>query len=472
GIFGNGGGGGVGGQAAPRISNYYSPFDFDAASKANAANPDGSALTYFYASHDKTAWYGLRSTYRTLLGQYINLSAGLDLRYYHGTHYQEVTDLLGADYVSFNYSGNAGTGTGSGDINNPVYNAVVGSKIYYYNKDYVQSAGAFAQAEYSKKDFTAFVTLAGSENGLKRTDYFNYLNSDPNQTTPYVNFSTVQAKGGANYNINSQMNVFANIGYLTKPPYFGNVFENFTNQINKDAVNEKLFSYELGYGFKTSTFRADLNLYRTSYLDRAFASSYSDAATNQIYTSNISGVNELHQGVELELKYRPIKEISLGGMLSLGDWKYSSNAGPVTVFNNQQQPIATVSQVFLKGQKVGDAAQTTSAVFADIYLVPQLKVGVTYNFYGDYTAYVPFQNYTSPDLHPYKIPDFSLWSLNGVFRFKMAGFDSELIATVNNLLNTKYISDGQDYNAAGLASGVTGFYGLGRVFTTGFRLKF
>jgi iron complex outermembrane receptor protein len=477
GIFGDGGGGGVNSTLAftqyPRISNFYSPIDFDAMAKTNAASADGSASSYFYDSHDKTAWYGLRSTYRTLLGKYINLSAGIDLRYYHGTHYQEVTDLLGADYVQFNFSGNPTQGTAGGNINDPVYSAVVGDKIYYYNKDFVRSEGAFAQAEYSKKDFTAFVTLSGAENSDQRVDYFTYLNSDPNQTSPWVSFTTMQAKTGANYNINSQMNIFANIGYLTKPPYFDNVFESFTNQINKSAINEKLFSYELGYGYKVSGFSANLNLYRTSYMDRAFSSSFPDAATQQLYSANISGVGELHQGAELELKYRPIKEIIVGGMLSLGDWHYDSNAGPVTVYNNAHQYVGTVPIVDLKGEKVGGAAQTTAAVFADIYVVPQLKIGATWNYYGNYTSFVPFQNYNTPGIQPYKIPDFSLWSLNGVFKFKMAGFDSELIATVNNLLNTKYISDAEeDGPTFGQASDAVVYYGLGRIFTTGLKVKF
>ena len=477
GIFGDGGGGDIGGSVSdndlPRVSNFYSPFDFDAVAKTNAASPDGSASTYFYDSHDKTAWYGLRSTYRTTIGKYIDLSAGIDLRYYHGTHYEEVSDLLGADYVLYDYSGSAGTGSGAGDINNPIYRATVGDKIYYYNKDFVASEGAFAQAEYSKKDFTAFVTLSGSNNGDKRTDYFNYLNSDPNQTTPYVNFISYQAKTGANYNFNSEMNVFANIGYLTKPPYFGNVFEDYTNQINKSAIDEKLFSYELGYGLKTHGFSANLNLYRTSYMNRAFAVSFPDQNTNQIYRANISGVGELHQGVELELKYRPIKEILFGGMLSLGDWYYNSNAGPVTVFNSQQQSVGTVSEVDLKNEKVGGSAQTTAAAYTDINIVPQLKIGVTWNFYGNYTSFVPFNYYTTPGIQPYKIPDFSLWSLNGVFKFKMAGFDAELIATVNNLLNTKYISDAEeDGPNFGDPAQASVYYGLGRVFTTGLKVKF
>jgi iron complex outermembrane receptor protein len=473
GVWGDGGSDDIGGNTNPvRISNFYSPYDFTAVEKSNATNPDGSALSYIYASHSKTQWYGLRSTYKTLLGKYIDLSAGIDLRYYEGDHYEQVTDLLGANYVADNYSGNPALGTAGGDINNPIKEATVGSKIGYYNRDYVLTGGAFAQAEYSKKDFTAFATISGSEDADKRTDFFNYLNSDPAQTSRYVNFTTYQAKIGANYNLTSQMNVFANIGYLTKPPVFASVFENYTNQINTGALSEKFFSYELGYGYKTSGFSAKVNLYRSSYMDEAFTSTFQDATTNQIYSVNISGVSEMHQGAELELEWRPIKEILFHGMLSLGDYYYTKNAGPATVFNSQQQQIGSVAQVDLKDQKVGDAAQTTAGFGLDVNVLPQVKLGVTYNYYGNYSSYVPFQNFTSADLHPYMIPNYSLWSLIGVFKFKIAGLDASLNGTVNNLLNTKYIADATDSNAAGLASGVNVYYGLGRIFTTGLKVRF
>lgn len=477
-LWGDGGGGGLGAASGesltdlPRVGNYYSPINYDAMQSLNTSNADGSAKYFGYDSHDQTNWYGLRSTYRTRIGDNIDLSAGIDLRDYWGNHYEAVNDLLSADYVQYNFSGNPAQGKASGNINDPTERAVIGSKIDYYNRDYVESGGVFAQAEYSKDNFTAFVTLSGSENAEKRTDFFNYLNSDPQQTTPWVNFTTYQAKAGANYNLNSNMNVYANIGYITKPPYFGSVFENYTNQINKNAVDEKLFSYELGYGYKTSGFSAKVDLYRTSYMDRSFASTYADPATNAIYTTNISGVDELHQGAEVELRWRPIKEITFGGMLSLGDFYYTNNAGPVGVFNSQQQQVSTVKEVFLKNQKVGDIAQTTAAALADFNLMPQLKIGVIYNYYGNYTSYVPFQNYTSANLHPYIIPDFSTWDMNAVYKFKMAGFDAELIGTVNNLLNTKYIQDSEDYSATGQASQVDVYYGLERRFTTTLKIKF
>ncbi len=104
--------------------------------------------------------------------------------------------------------------------------------------------------------------------------------------------------------------------------------------------------------------------------------------------------------------------------------------------------------------------QTTAGLDMDVNVLPHVNIGVTYNYFANYTANVPFQDYTSPGLHPYLVPDYSLWDLNAVWRFKMAGFDASFIATVTNLLNTKYISDATDNGATGLASNAQVDYGF------------
>jgi iron complex outermembrane receptor protein len=474
-LFGDGGGGGVLDAATGSHSgNVYSPINYSAVEAANAANTDGSALNYVYDSHDKTHWYGLRSTYKTTLGQYIDLQAGIDLRYYYGNHYEQVTDLLGADYVSYPYTGDPALGYTGGNINDPSGKVGINGIVGYHNIDYVESGGAFAQAEYAKDNFTAFATLSGSESADQRKDPFDYLTSDPEETSRWVNFTTYQAKIGANYNLNTEMNVFANIGYLTKPPYFGDVFEDYTNQINKNPVTEKLFSYELGYNYKIENFSAKLNLYRTSYMDRAFSTTFNDPTTNAVYSTNISGVDEMHEGVELELRYRPVEGVEVGGMASIGDYYYTQNAGPATVLNSLGQPVknGTQPEVFLKGEKVGDVAQDLFQAFTQINIVPALKVGASMNYYSHYTAYVPFQNYTVADQHPYQVPDYAIWNMNAVYKFRMAGFDAELIGTIYNLLNSHIITDAEDYDGNNNQSQLEVYYLNSRTFTTALKIKF
>ena len=479
-IIGNGSGGGINGVSSqyysvnslPRSGGLYSPINYSAIEAYNAANIDGSALTYALATVDNTRWYGLRSTYRTVIGKYIDLSAGIDLKYYQGDHYEQVTDLLGANYVSFPYTGNPALGKTGGNINDPAGQVGINGLVGYHNIDNIEAGGAFAQAEYSKDDFSAFATISGEEDADRRQDPFDYLNGDPNQTSRWVNFTTYQAKIGANYNINSQMNLFANIGYLTKPPYFGTVFQDYTNKINTASVDEKLFAYELGYNFKISTFSAKVNLFRENYMDRSFSTSTPDPTTGQIYAANITGVNEMHQGVELDLNYKPVQQVLIGGTATIGDYYYTSNSGPVNVLNNLGTLLTTVKSVDLKNEKVGDIPQNMYSLFTEVKVVPQLKIGARVIYYTDYTSFVPFQNYTNPNQHPYIVPNYAIYSMYASYKFKMAGFDSELIGNVNNLLNSKVITDAEDAAGTGVVSNVLVDWLNQRTFTTTLKVRF
>jgi outer membrane receptor protein involved in Fe transport len=170
--------------------------------------------------------------------------------------------------------------------------------------------------------------------------------------------------------------------------------------------------------------------------------------------------------------FRPIKEINLHGMLSLGDWYYTNNAGPASVYNSSQQVVSTIPLAYLKGMKIGDAAQTQAALGIDIDLSSQFRIGGDAYYYGNYYSRFNFASVTSAGRVPYIIPDWTAINLNAVFKFKIAGLDASLIANVFNLMDTKYISDSFDSSALGAASGVSIYYGLGRTFTTGLKIKF
>src|ERR1700740_1834883 len=186
----------------------------------------------------------------------------------------------------------------------------------------------------------------------------------------------------------------------------------------------------------------------------------------------------MYQGIELELNTRPVQQLLVGGMLTLQDNYYTANAGPASVLDQTGQTVATQKEVFLKNQKVGDAPQDMFQVFADVHVVPQLKIGVSCNYYWQYTSYVPFAGpltgtssaYSAANLHPYMIPNYTLWKANAAYKFKMAGFDAELIGTVNNLLNTKAITDAEDLTGSGTPSYV--YYMLQRSFTTTLKMRF
>ncbi|NDK55136.1 TonB-dependent receptor [Pontibacter fetidus] len=468
--IGTGGGGNYTGTLN-RTGDFYSPYDMDAAVDANVKSEDGRALTYLRASRNDHLWYGALSTYQKKINENINLLAGLDMRYYYGKHFTEVTDLLGSQYVLDN-----------SDKNNPNKRAKVGDKISYNNDGVVLWEGGFLQGEYTSGPLSSFISVAASNTSYRRIDHF-LSDDNPIQTTDFQHFFGYQAKGGANYNLSEVHNVFANVGYFEKAPFFNAVFVNNQNVPNPDAVNEKILSYELGYGYRTRALSANLNLYRTTWKDRSFTRQFQGAEPGSVYFANFLGVDALHQGVEVDFAYQPINALTIRGMASVGDWTWMNDLEKVDFTDETQTKTNSIGPVYMKGLKVGDAAQTTASIGVDYKVIDELKVGVDYNYYADFNSDFDPTTLDKPGLTPWKVPNYSLLDLNASFKMKIAGLNASLYANVNNVLGTEYISDGyatfekvnvgqENETRISNASNSTVYFGTGRTWTTGLKINF
>jgi len=470
---------GIGGSV-PRTGDAYSPIDFNAIEKTNLSNVGSEAKTILQDANNNHQQYGIESTYRNKIGDNIDLLAGLDLRQYSGDHFYDVNNLLGGSYFVDN-----------SDLNNPNRHTVTGDKI---NRNYtlgIASQGIYLQAEYVKDKLSATIAVAGSNTINNRKDYYSYITGDPAAKSPNVNFLGYTAKGGANYNIDNQNSFFANVGYIQRAPLVGTIFLNNKNDINPAAKPEKLISYELGYAFVSSIFSASVNGYYSLYKDRAkiftAPSPNQDGSTN---TLNVSGINELHEGVEFEGKFRPVKGVTLYGSASIGNYYYTGNTDAGQVTNDVNSKVTAVPALYLKGVKIGDFgssaasnAQTTAALGLDLQVLPQVEIGGNMNFSGDYFAsYDPSKltaasGFDVTKYRPLGLPSYSTVDLDIIYRFKIAGLDASFIGNVYNLLNTVYLNEGYESNPsmssdASRLNTVGVNYGNGRIYMTTLKLKF
>jgi len=479
-----GSGGGWSGQANTQLgaaqSNWYGStsgvpntlfrdadgtFDYAAIYAQNQASTSGSKLV-MSSSINKHVWTGVLSTYTTKIGEDIDIYGGLDLRYYKGTHTNKITDLYGGSYFVDNSISGSTKKLGVGDI------------VYRDYDGYVASEGLFGQAEYNKNGLSTFISLSGSNTSDWRYDRFYYTAG--NERSKTANFTGYTAKGGANYNIDNQNNVFGNIGYISRAPFFsGGVFtsSSVSNNINSNAVNEKAFSAELGYGFRSKYFTANLNVYRTNWIDKTMNQTFT--TQTEILYVNLKGVNALHKGIELDFASKPIKDLEITGMVSLGDWKWQNNVKGY-LFNSNGQPVTKTGKVVatpdsvslnLKGIRVGNSAQTTAAIGLNYQILKGFYIGLDGNYYGrNYSNYsISFSN---PNVaQPWMIPNAVTFDLNAHYDFKIGEYNASLSGTVDNVLNNAYITDAAD-GADHTWKTAQVFYGFGRTWSTTLKIRF
>ncbi len=437
------------------------------------------------ASINSHNWFGAIANFHTEINDKWNWDVGIDLRSYKGIHYRRVDNLLGADGYRDN-----------DDINNP-FNVITqqvesdlaglwnvfrsiddDEKLDYYNDGLVRWAGAFGQLEYSNGVVSAFIQGGLSQQGFKRIDYFNYLDSDPAQETDWENILGGNIKGGLNYNINEANNVFFNAGYYSKQPLFDAVYLNFDNDLNPDLRNEKVFGLEAGYGLNLGDFRTKINIYRTSWTDRFI--SVSTEFNGDEGNANLPGVEQIHTGLEIEANYRASAALDFRGMLSIGNWEYGGDVtGPA--FDDSRNFVDDVT-LYLDDVKVGDAAQFTSFIEMNIRPIEDLKISTSLFTASRLFAQISAEDFDDPDNQgSLRLPSYNLVDVGAYYKFNFGSKNAISVAlNVNNLFDAEYIAesltntfaDGSNATYRGIDVSNKVFFGFGRTWNLSARYAF
>ena len=436
------------------------------------------------ASMNSHNWYGVISNLEYTTGN-IKMSAGVDLRDYTGYHYRALNNLMGFDaYYSGGNRNNEGQIIESTIEASPFSNTgLVGPKIDYFNVGRVQWAGLNGMIEYNDQEKLTAVMQAGwSQQNYRRIDYFD---QPGNHISDWSRLNGGYIKGGANYNLNEEMNVFFNAGLIARQPLFDAVFPGFANDVNPDLENEIIQSFELGYAYITNDLQVNINVYNTNWGNRFVSNSFDYAFQDTIMIDDAviqaKGIDVVHSGLELEAKYQASSKLRLNTMLSIGNWRYTSDIN-VDVFDDNRNMIENTT-LYTNGAKVGDAAQTTMFIGVDYNVAKNLTADIGFRYvddlYADYSL-VNSEFLKENNEGALQLPSFSLIDMGLTSRFELAGNMASLRLNVNNVANTMYIAESNsNIHAAtgddtwnGISTANYVWMGFGRTWNATFRYNF
>ena len=479
------------GALTTQFRNADGTFAYDKVQELNEQSDSGSKMI-MSVSKNGHKWYGLMSTYTKELNENLNFYGGIDGRYYIGEHINEIIDLYnGAYYIDKNRANVKAVNYAGAETDAFKYKKLsVGDVVYRDYDGHVLQGGVFGQIEYSNDLLSAFVSGSLSNTSQWRYDRFYY--DKAHAESDKLNKLGGNIKGGVNYNLNEYHNVFANVGYISRAPFLeGGVFVAYnTNELNPNAVNEKIFSFELGYGFQSKHFTANLNLYHTKWMDKAMANTTTNRDGDRA-TINMEGVDALHQGIEVEFVAKPYNWLDVKGMFSIGNWRWNSIATGYWYNNETGQPITSDWQeasgigaenhaksiVDLDGVKVAGAAQTTANLGVTIKPIKDIRIGLDWSFFGrNYSNY----SLSSSDLGlgsnlkintPWRIPSASTFDMFASYTFQIGGLKSVLSGNISNLFDQEYIQYAWDGGGT-WEQAYRVFYGFGRRMNIKLKVNF
>ncbi|KAA3658787.1 MAG: TonB-dependent receptor [Calditrichaeota bacterium] len=451
--------------------------DWDATIARNRSSGDASAYGALRNSRNNQWTLGAISKLNYKLNESTQLIAGVDWRTAEIEHYREIRDLLGAGYYV--------DSSNDFDITDADKRKGLGDKVAYNNTNTVDWLGGFLQAEYTQNLFTIYGTAGYSSVKYSFTDHFANDGGDELYTEADW-ISAMQVKGGAMYRATEDLEVYGNFGFVEKTPIFDNVISDFDGAKADSPDNEKFQSYEAGVNLHTLSNQLTLktSLYYTSWKDRANTRQVTlqDGTENLIF---LSGMNSLHQGIEFEAAYQPMKMLRFDGVASVGNWTYTDDVdGRYKEFTDNGQ-IETPYTYYVKDLKVGDAPQTQVAIAASVTPMKGLNARVVMkNYLEHYSDWDPFSRNDETDrAEGWKAPNYNVFDFHAYYRLpmKFSGVGVQLFVHAFNILDTEYVQDSVDnssfnaYSDNGVnhsADDAEVYLGIPRTFNAGLKLSF
>ena len=403
----------------------------------------------------------------------LEVQVGLDWRTAGIEHAREVRDLLGGDY--FVNSSNKNNTTNESKMKG------LGDIIAYHNSTTVDWLGGFVQGKYTKDKINLYGMGGLSSIKYSYQDHFTVANEVVNADA----ISTFQVKGGIMYDVDDNVSVFANTGYVEKPPIMDNVIY-YDGTVASDPINESFISSEAGVNFSSDNFAVKVSAYNTDWKDRNLTKSVTTGQGDSGDTDVIflKGIGQKHQGLEVEGSMKLNDMVRLDGAVSFGKWKFDGDADGLYTEYAEDAPIQTAYTYTLDGLYVGDQPQTAYVLGTTLTPMDGLRLQGIFKMYDkNYADWSPDSRELSGDAdrsQVWQAPGYNRLDLHASYKLpKLAGYDMTLTGHLFNALDAVYVQDAVDnsqYNGFGdklhLAHNAEVFLGTPRYFNLGLTVNF
>lgn len=362
--------------------------NWDKLYESNRANRDsvvGGKVIPGHRSHyilqDRVTYtnrFNFNTVYNSRFGKNIDFTAGASFQWQKNNYYNRVNDLLGGDYyVDVNqfaerdYPSNPNAN--QNDLNNPNRILHEGDKYGFdYDINITKTAG-WAQSvfKFNKVDFFAAVELSQTKFwrvGKVRNGLFPDNSFGKSSVNDFLNYAV---KGGVTYKINGRNYLYVNGAYLTRAPYFDNVYLSLRTRdnIQNNVTNEKIKTIEGGYVLNSPNLKVRLSGYYTSFEDGMNVMTFYHDVVRNFVNYALSNIDKVHYGGEFGLEARLMPGVTVNAAAAVGRYYFNSRQNAtVTVDNNSSQL---------------DVSQSNQTIYSQNYRVPSTpqeaySLGLTY----------------------------------------------------------------------------------------------
>lgn len=272
------------------------------------------------------------SVYNHAFQKGIDLSAGVMYQYQNTRNFRRVKDLLGADFyldVDDFVEDTAINNTTAAypNIDQPNHVVYVGDKFGYDYNAVVSRTSAWGQINHRLDHIDYFVSAELSYTSQYRKGNFRSGLAPDNSAGESAKFSyfNYAIKGGLTYKINGKNYLYASGMYMTRAPYWDNVFISPRNTNNAfDPGSERIGSAEIGYKLNSSNIKLYVGGYYTDFNNGSNTFFFFDDNINSFGNYTVTDINKVHFGGELAVEAKVYKGLSATFVAAVGKYYFSS----------------------------------------------------------------------------------------------------------------------------------------------------
>ena len=474
--YSGGEGGGSGSAGSIRWKADGSGRDYDETIRRNSLDfVDGfgyQSRGILRGSRNNQSTVGVVSKLDMEVSDTVSMTFGVDIRTATVEHYREVYNLLGGDFYM--------------DTSNPNWtddqqHRTLGDKVFYDYTNTVDWMGGYAQVNYDNgmgtNGFAMFGTTSAS---YTNQDHFT-LDNNKIEADGEMGY---QMKVGGSRALNDTWQLFGNMSYSAMTPSLDKVINDYNNTLNGSFENEKATWLDVGARFKSANgqWAGSMNYYYALWSDRNQSGTSESLDGTESFFS-ITGLNELHTGLEYSVAYQPIPVLRIDIRGHESDWRFTDN---LSYSYNEIEGDAGSEEtlaLYVKDVMVSGAPQSQNVVIVTGFF-NRLKVsGEVQSFSKQYPrwgydgniedlAFLLGEDNTFAE-DAYVTGNTTLVNFVSSYTTELMGKDVTLSASVFNAMDELYVGDFVDaYDGSGDVSNLRVRVGQPRSYNIGVTINY
>jgi len=474
--YSGGEGGGSGSAGSIRWKADGSGRDYDETIRRNSLDfVDGfgyQSRGILRGSRNNQSTVGVVSKLDMEVSDTVSMTFGVDIRTATVEHYREVYNLLGGDFYM--------------DTSNPNWtddqqHRTLGDKVFYDYTNTVDWMGGYAQVNYDNgmgtNGFAMFGTTSAS---YTNQDHFT-LDNNKIEADGEMGY---QMKVGGSRALNDAWQLFGNMSYSAMTPSLDKVINDYNNTLNGSFENEKATWLDVGARFKSANgqWAGSMNYYYALWSDRNQSGTSESLDGTESFFS-ITGLNELHTGLEYSVAYQPIPVLRIDIRGHESDWRFTDN---LSYSYNEIEGDAGSEEtlaLYVKDVMVSGAPQSQNVVIVTGFF-NRLKVsGEVQSFSKQYPrwgydgniedlAFLLGEDNTFAE-DAYVTGNTTLVNFVSSYTTELMGKDVTLSASVFNAMDELYVGDFVDaYDGSGDVSNLRVRVGQPRSYNIGVTINY